>query len=72
MKSFEELYKLHCSEAEISGDAGGSATNIASGQNSGNVVGANPEDLGLVKRKKSTSADVSYAKSGLPKELPAR
>ncbi len=71
MKSFNDLYSSIV-EAEISGDAGGSASNIASGQNSGNVVSKNPETLGFVKRKKRVADDVSYAKAGLPKEIPAK
>ena len=41
---------MELDEAEISGDAGGSATNIASGQNSGNVVYHGPTVMGIVRR----------------------
>lgn len=41
---------MDINEAEISGDAGGNATNIASGQNSGNVVYHGPTVMGLVRR----------------------
>jgi len=41
---------MDINEAEISGDAGGNATNIASGQNSGNIVYHGPTVMGIVRR----------------------
>ena len=39
-------------EAMTGGDSGGDPVRIASGENSGNVVGKNPENIGLKRRKK--------------------
>lgn len=49
-------------EAEVSGDA----TNIASGETSGNVVGG----TGKKKKKELADAGITPAAAGLPSELP--
>jgi len=59
VKSFREFL----GEME-SGDSGGDATKIASGENSGDVVRGSPETLGKVKRKKPKG----YAVAGLPEK----
>ena len=52
-------------EAEISGDSSGSATNIASGENSGAVVrGAkNDEDKKIIKRKPTKMTFIEWVES---------